>query len=776
MTTSDMKQTILRELEDKYGDRLLDLGQCTDIYNSLLEHKALIEARLNPSNCENLIGTALQEAKQIVGESVEITSQSKKSIEVIEKELREIDQVNSDLKARVDKLNTYQTTLQYLKVVQQIEYLWQELAILYYKSASNERLITDSCPAITTKYIIIIENFSLELQHEVSKKDDEKCVTLFANITEIYRILSDCPLLHLKDFLKETMLYWHNILRDKLGKVFDEALKQVKWPFLSANFSLVSPFEVNVDKLQLLAEYLLQIEIPPEANVPPSIPLGVLSDFIPPCLPIQLLILPLRKRYFTQILTWIKDHQDYMGTWIQPVIDKFGLHHIDAKNEFMRGLVQLAAEKLNSEISSIQFDDFAFSHSIDEALGFDKELRELYNYPASEPSIIGILTQAQVLVKWLSMEKKYATEKMDAILSSSSMDAFDLLTSDVEDLKITTCADAFITLLQTIAERQDLTINFPYECLPQPGHRLQFLELQLELLDDFRVRLLQIVNAEEGDYMESKIPSVANTLYYVENVLVDWGTMLHYLNLYYYKNQINDAEYDAILVSPNLSDFDDHINMDLESDTLFAETLSLYRHFRRDLLAGLAEAVLMEVRKRSWNYRRERWAFMKVGKEFRSLSLTPSACPMFEVLSKRLHQLQKKLQSKLFIAVFRNIATQLDTHLFEDLVLDNRFNDGGALQFKFDITRNLLPLFAHYTDMPATYFPQLSESYVLLNLAKGSALLLRETLLALDGTTGVEDTRGKMLKEIGVNNFSPKMAIKILNQRVDITINRVNVD
>lgn len=46
-----------------------------------------------------------------------------------------------------------------------------------------------------------------------------------------------------------------------------------------------------------------------------------------------------------------------------------------------------------------------------------------------------------------------AMEKLDAILSSSSIDAFDLLTSDVEDLKITICADAFITLLQTIAER-----------------------------------------------------------------------------------------------------------------------------------------------------------------------------------------------------------------------------------------------------------------------------------------------------------------------------------
>lgn len=40
---------------------------------------------------------------------------------------------------------------------------------------------------------------------------------------------------------------------------------------------------------------------------------------------------------------------------------------------------------------------------------------------------------------------------------------------------------------------------------------------------------------------------------------------------------------------------------------------------------------------------------MKVGKDLRSLSLTPSACPCLEVLAKRLHQLQKKLQTKLFI-------------------------------------------------------------------------------------------------------------------------------
>lgn len=108
---------------------------------------------------------------------------------------------------------------------------------------------------------------------------------------------------------------------------------------------------------------------------------------------------------------------------------------------------------------------------------------------------------------------------MDAMLPPNALEAFDPLTSDVEDLKITTCADAFITLLQTITER--------YESLSQPGHRLQFLELQLELLDDFRVRLLQLVNAEEGgDIIESIIPSIANSIYYIENVLIDWGAML----------------------------------------------------------------------------------------------------------------------------------------------------------------------------------------------------------------------------------------------------------
>lgn len=104
------------------------------------------------------------------------------------------------------------------------------------------------------------------------------------------------------------------------------------------------------------------------------------------------------------------------------------------------------------------------------------------------------------------------------ILSASNTEAFNSLELEADDFKVTHCANAFVTLLQTMTER--------YESLPQPGHRLQFLELQLEILDDFRVRLLQLTNAETGDVIESKIPMIANTVFYIENVLIDWGAML----------------------------------------------------------------------------------------------------------------------------------------------------------------------------------------------------------------------------------------------------------
>lgn len=52
----------------------------------------------------------------------------------------------------------------------------------------------------------------------MDKKDDEQCVTLFANLTEISRNLADFSGAHLGNYLKEVIHHWHNVLKEKLAK------------------------------------------------------------------------------------------------------------------------------------------------------------------------------------------------------------------------------------------------------------------------------------------------------------------------------------------------------------------------------------------------------------------------------------------------------------------------------------------------------------------------------------------------------------------------------
>lgn len=53
--------------------------------------------------------------------------------------------------------------------------------------------------------------------------------------------------------------------------------------------------------------------------------------------------------------------------------------------------------------------------------------------------------------------------------------------------------------------------------------RLQFLELQLELIDEWRVRLLQLTHQNYEDPLESLMPKILNTYHYVSCVLMEWG-------------------------------------------------------------------------------------------------------------------------------------------------------------------------------------------------------------------------------------------------------------
>ncbi|XP_036144911.1 RAD50-interacting protein 1 isoform X3 [Monomorium pharaonis] len=566
--------------------------------------------------------------------------------------------------------------------------------------------------------------------------------------------------------LDKSLFYIYFVRYIENMREYNDLLKTLKWPFCGTNATLLStPLPEIMTRFKTLVEYLFHLQLP-EKMIKPVVTSALLTDFAPVSLPIALLVRPLRQRFiyhftgakltnrqdkpewfFTQILTWIKDHVQWIQKNIQPIVNSIGFEHLDIKVEFMRALVELAVEKLYSELSIVQYDDTLLAHLVDEALGFERELRETLLYPQTQPATIFVLTQAHIFVKWINMEKKYATEKMDAILSSNT--AWErLMGPDIDDMKVTECADAFLTLLITISDR--------YKYLPQPGHRLQFLELQLELVDDWRVRLLQLLHENYEDPLTSLMPYILNTLHYVASVLEEWGTTVHFLQLHFFKKQfkaIENATDKGNDVSENIGEIE---------GTVFDEAVVLLQRLEKELINEISDSVALDIKAKSRAYRTDKWFAMQPSKEVSSLSVTPSGCSMFQELAMRLHMLHNVLALPLFNQAWKSLAAQLDQFLFEEVVLVNHFNRGGAEQLQYDILRNLFPLFSLYINKPESYFPLIKEACILLNVLMGSAILLKEML------HNNQSASEEILADVGVHKMSAKLALKVIATRTDI--------
>ncbi|KAL0121655.1 hypothetical protein PUN28_006867 [Cardiocondyla obscurior] len=727
----DINEKVIQKFNRHLKSNLNNLEGIYDFQEQLKKEKDEIEKSLSMAST-----TTPSKVKAVI-----------ENVEHVSCEIKQMQETYLDLSEMIaDTFSKNDKNLELQEVFDKIEQLDKSLSYLY--------------------FIRHVNNISDEIETSLLSNDDQFTITLYMNLTNISCQLQTSTCRHLTSYIHETLHFWHNLIKEKLSKEFSDLLKQLKWPFYGTNTTSVNASTTEtLTRFKILIKYLFHLQLP-EEMIKPVVTSVLLTDFAPVSLPVVFLIRPFRQRFiyhftgakltnrqdkpewfFTQILTWIKDHAQWVEKNVQPVADSIGLEHLDMKAEFMRALVQLAVEKLHSELPVVQYDDTLFAHLVDEALGFERELRETLLYPQTQPATIFILTQAHIFVKWINMEKKYATEKMDAILSSNM--AWERLTgSDVDDMKITECADAFLTLLTTISDR--------YKHLPQPGHRLQFLELQLELVDDWRVRLLQLLHESYEDPLTSLIPHILNTLHYVANVLEEWGVTVHFLQLHFFKKQFETVE--------NASDKGNDVNENIGEieGTVFDEAVALLRRLEKELINEISDSVALDVKAKSRAYRTDKWFAMQSSKEVASLSVTPSGCPMFQELATRLHTLHNILALPLFNQAWKNLAAQLDQFLFEEVVLVNHFNNGGAEQLQYDILRNLFPLFGLYINKPDSYFPLIKEACVLLNILTGSAILLEE---ALNNNDKNESTQ--ILADIGVYKMSAKLALKVIETRTD---------
>uniref|UniRef100_A0A8C1XRU4 RAD50-interacting protein 1 n=1 Tax=Cyprinus carpio TaxID=7962 RepID=A0A8C1XRU4_CYPCA len=578
------------------------------------------------------------------------------------------------------------------------------------------------------------------------------------------------------DTLERHMKYLQCLARIEELSDFEEVLTQFHWPFISPPTQTLSP-PANVQELnsqlELLVSQLLSLQtsddLISEKRETPSRP-GQ-SQTPPLSLPIQIMLLPLSKRFryhftgnrqtnnlskpewfLTQVLIWMGNSSNFMDEKIQPILDRAGAK---VNVELCRGLLTLAQEKLAQDTPLLLYDDALFCHLVDEVLQFEKELRSTHSYPRAYPGVLHILLEETVFQKWLSVERKMAVEKVDAMLSAEgawSSQYKDI--TDVDELKAPDCAETFMTLLLVITER--------YRALPCPRAQLSFLALQKELVDDFRIRLTQVMKEESRQPLSPRYCAILNAANYISTVLSDWGDNVFFLQLQQAAVSVGEE-----ILGP-LGATETGRLASLEG-SLFEALLALLERLRGDMLGRLLDAVMRDVKEKAQPYCKDRWISLPSQSDQATMSLSSSACPMMLCLRDHLLQLQQMLCLPLFQMFWQGLAERLNSFIYGDLILYNHFNEGGAAQLQYDMTRNLFPLFGHYCKRPENFFKHVKEACIILTLKVGPALLLCDMLKQSEEEEGIlnhqQPSPESALNELGVYKLAPSDVQILLNLR-----------
>uniref|UniRef100_A0A8D2ZJ65 RAD50-interacting protein 1 n=1 Tax=Scophthalmus maximus TaxID=52904 RepID=A0A8D2ZJ65_SCOMX len=445
---------------------------------------------------------------------------------------------------------------------------------------------------------------------------------------------------HLQDFLRETLHFWHKIIKDRLAS--DDIISQRA---LASGRAVPSAQPVS--------------SASPPSQAPPL------------CLPIQIMLLPLSRRfryhfygnrqtnspgkpewYLTQVLMWMGNSSTFMEEKIQPILDRAGAA-ISARVELCRGLLSLVQEKVASDASRLLYDDVLLSHLVEEVLQFEKELRSNQSYPAVLPGLLHLLLEDAVLQKWLTVERKMAVEKMDAMLSAEgawSSQYKDI--SDMDELKAPDCAETFMTLLQVITER--------YRALPCPAAQLKFLGLQRELADDFRIRLTQVMKEESRCPLGARYCAILNAVNYISTILGDWGDNVFFLQLQQAAVSLGD---EAFLGDLGVMEVGRLASLE---GSLFEGLLALLDRLKGDMMGRMLEWTMREITEKAKPYCQDRWLSLPSQHDQSTMSLSSSACPMMLCVRDRLLHLHQVLSLSLFQLAWQGLADRLDNLLYQD--------------------------------------------------------------------------------------------------------------
>jgi len=612
-------------------------------------------------------------------------------------------------------------------------------------SSDNSELLSDiGCVRGVTQYTVwlqLVEEISNDLSTAMDGESREELVKCFISMRDVSKELEGSNCYHLKQYVEETMAYWLQLIQSKLVVEFEQGLTSLGWPFIQLEESRDLGETTKCMSITELQDIVRSLVLVQEDRKEDDL------EHIQLTHPMKVLLKPLRKRfkfhflgskstnnpakpewYCTQLVLWASLHKTFLDAHIQPVYDQLELI-MPARLEFGYGLVCLATEKLSLDLPLVQSDDVLLAHNIDEAIGFARDLSAQLQYSSAQPSPLTPLTQGAVFTRWINMERKFAFEKLDTVLCGEG--AWE---TELGDGLVPRAAESFLAVLLSVTER--------YKFLTASNHRLQFLELQLQLLEDFRLRLVQLLRSEQEEPLQSNLCPILCTVHHLVQVLTNWGETPFFLQLEFQRCQLEGLEM---------------------AETVFHEAINKFAYLLSDMTASITSSIMYNVKARSRAYRKEvKWFSLPPSPN----GVNPACCTLLQTIAFQFEAAGKVLPGPVFTKVWHSVAEEVGTFICEEVVLDNKFSMGGAKQLEADVKLGLLPIFGEFTACPQAHFPVLMDCVKLLNVTAGTLILSLETLQ----DTASPAAAGSTLKDLGLTRLTVEQAVAVIQTRVDLVM------
>ena len=472
-------------------------------------------------------------------------------------------------------------------------------------------------------------------------------------------------------------------------------------------------------------------------------------------LPVEQMILPFKKRfayhfqqesktnrmdkpewYLTQVINWIKNHELFLEEITDPISARVSKNHHSTKLQFIHVLTGLAKRKMEFDLAQRAYDDKLFAHLFDETLIFTNELKsfleegefEIY----TELNLVDLFVIEPYFSRLISLESKKATQFIERILSAE--DAWNCISNpniddNLDSFKIPNCVDKFILLLQSITERFSFFADL--EC------KSSFVKLQLDSIDDFRLRLAQLTNNPLHEDKQkwpfySNYFAILNSLNYVIIVLEDWKYQPIFMEI---------SEYLLI-------------------DSVFDEIRGLLNHLLNEMVAKITQSLMKQLRLKIQQYTKIKWFCLNAEDD---QELACASHELFFFLSSALDLLKRMISENLFEKLIRIVTASLNGYFISDFILKCTFNDYGVRLLSENLNTNLIPIFKNFFNVPDDKFAEVRDCCKLLNLDKESNDQLRQTFDETNPEEYIE-----LLAEFKVTKLEPALTLEILNRRLFI--------